>query len=207
MWQKPRLRLETFFLCVVSFEIYDLVLKRFKIYPCPGQTTIWKWNNFVTFNLFIRSFLAGVFDVDRFLNWTWICPLISSLKGSVSSGDLPAVCQSEAVIPQPLAHFPQQLPVKPQGQSPSRCHSHVFAFWITFGIFQNKTKGRRNRLSSKTVPLGTILTKQIPLTQHRTSLSVLLRLTARISLWFASPKGKEGRQIAEWLIGAHKGSC
>lgn len=38
------------------------------------------------------------------------------MKGSVSSGDLPAVCQSEAVLPQPLAHFPQQLPVKPQGQ-------------------------------------------------------------------------------------------
>lgn len=36
--------------------------------------------------------------------------------GPVSSGDLPAVCQSEAVLPQPLAHFPQQLPLKPQGQ-------------------------------------------------------------------------------------------
>lgn len=43
-----------------------------------------------------------------------ICPL--STPGSVSSGDLPAVCQSEAVLPQPLAHFPQQLSVKPQGQ-------------------------------------------------------------------------------------------
>lgn len=33
---------------------------------------------------------------------------LSSLSpGSVSSGDLPAMCQSEAVLPQPLAHFSQ----------------------------------------------------------------------------------------------------
>lgn len=52
-----------------------------------------------------------------------------SFSGSVSSGDLPVVCQSEAILPQPLAHFPQQLSVKPQGQF-SVC-SLVFKFIIT----------------------------------------------------------------------------
>lgn len=131
----------------------------------------------------------------------------SSLKGSVSSGDLPAVCQSEAVIPQPLAHFPQQLPVKPQGQPLRRRHSLAFAFGDHMWYFLEQNKTKRSCLSHKSVPLGAILTKQIPLRRRRASLSTLLRLAARISRRFASPKGKEGRQIAEWLIGAHKDSC
>lgn len=53
------------------------------------------------------------------------------MKGSVSSGDLPAVCQSEAVLPQPLAHFPQQLPVKPQGQ-PS---TYVMQSLLLVGVY------------------------------------------------------------------------
>ena len=47
-----------------------------------------------------------------------------STPGSVSSGDLPVVCQSEAVLPQPLAHFPQQLPLKPQGQLFFLCNAN-----------------------------------------------------------------------------------
>lgn len=135
----------------------------------------------------------------------------SSLKGSVSSGDLPAVCQSEAVIPQPLAHFPQQLPVKPQGQPPRRRHSLAFCFWgshvVFCFVFLEQSETKQSCLSNGSVPLGAILTKQIPLRRRRASLSSLLPLAARISPRFASPKGKEGRQIAEWLIGAHKGSC
>lgn len=56
----------------MSFEIHDFILKRFKVYPRPGQTTIWKWKYFVTFNWFIRGAVA-VFNADRFSNSTWIC--------------------------------------------------------------------------------------------------------------------------------------
>lgn len=128
------------------------------------------------------------------------------MKGSVSSSDLPAVCQSEAAIPQPLAHLPQQLPVKPQGQSPGRRHSHVFAFELSFGIFQNKTK-KKEAVWAVICALRIHFDKKILLRRRRTSLSMLLHLAALFSPRFALPKGEEGRQIAEWFIGAHKGSC
>lgn len=57
-----------------------------------------------------------------------------SIKGPVSSGDLPAVCQSEAVLPQPLAHFPQQLPVKPQGQPLCLYHANTNNYHRMWGL-------------------------------------------------------------------------
>lgn len=35
--------------------------------------------------------------------------------GSVSPGDMLAVCKSEAVLPQQLAHLPPELPLAPEG--------------------------------------------------------------------------------------------
>lgn len=52
--------------------------------------------------------------------------------GSVPSGDVSAVRQSEAVIPQPVAHFSKQLPLKPQGQH--FCPHHVNARTNCFSI-------------------------------------------------------------------------
>ncbi|PWA22752.1 hypothetical protein CCH79_00002330 [Gambusia affinis] len=44
------------------------------------------------------------------------------ISGSLSFGDVPAVCQSEAVLSQPMAYFPKQLPLKPQENvSKKRC--------------------------------------------------------------------------------------
>lgn len=87
---------------------------------------------------------------------------------------------------------------------PRSTSQSCFCFWDHIWYFSEQNERKR---SCKSVPSGTILTKQIPLRRRRTSLSMLLRLAAQISPEFASPKGKEGRQIAEWLIEAHKGSC
>lgn len=38
-----------------------------------------------------------------------------STPGSLPPGDMSTVCQSETVLPQSLARFPQQLPLKPEG--------------------------------------------------------------------------------------------
>lgn len=78
---------------------------------------------------------------------------------------------------------------------------------ITCVIFLEQNRAKRSCVSNKSVPLGTILTKQIPLRHRRASLSRLLRLSTQFNPRIALPKGKQGRQIAKWLIGAHKDSC
>lgn len=103
-----------------------------------------------------------------------------STSGSVSSGDLPAVCQSEAVLPQPLAHFPQQLPLKPQGQS--FCLYHANARTTVVGVICIDHKQRYTRtqklcsLCNKFPPMGNNFDKTTSstCTQHWTSHNKLL---------------------------------
>lgn len=53
--------------------------------------------------------------------WPWCLnsPLYNSVlficSGFVSPGDLSAVCKSEAILPQQLAHLPPELPLTPEG--------------------------------------------------------------------------------------------
>ena len=47
-------------------------------------------------------------------------------SGPVPAGHMSAVCQPEAVLPQPVAHFPHQLPLQPQGNETSQRLNRVF---------------------------------------------------------------------------------
>lgn len=60
--------------------------------------------------LLVRLYLSGAgADADAALSST----------GSVSPGDVLAVRQSEAVLPQQLAHLPPELSLTPEGTAPA----------------------------------------------------------------------------------------
>lgn len=58
--------------------------------------------------------------------------LCSYAPGALSSGDVSAVREPEAVVPQPLARFPQQLLVQPQGKKKPQNSTTTFIYGLVF---------------------------------------------------------------------------